>query len=134
VVEEGVETIDLLPTILDALGQRAPPDAQGESLIPLAQGEGEGYPRPAISSQYELAHTMRLGAWKLWVGGSGEVRLYDAEHDAGETHELSTTRPIERRFVTDALSLWMAYQSRWKKARWGVASNHLPQLAADLEQ
>jgi arylsulfatase A-like enzyme len=134
VVQEGVEAVDLLPTLVDALGGKVPADAQGESLIPLAQGEGAGYPRPAISSQYELAHSMRLGRHKLWVGGSGEVRLYDAVADPGEAHELSSERPLERRFITDALGLWMAYQTQWKKARWGVASNHKPELASDLEK
>jgi arylsulfatase A-like enzyme len=133
-VDEGVELVDLLPTITEALGLPAPTEAQGESLVGLAQGEGAGYPRPAIGSQYELAHTMRLGRWKLWVGGSGEVRLYDAVADAAEANELSAARPLERRFVTDALSLWMAYQARWHKARWGVASNHKPALPADLER
>src|SRR5439155_18905384 len=119
VVDEGVEIIDLLPTLADALGQRSPADAQGESLIPLAQGEGAGYPRPAIGSQYELAHTMRLARWKLWVGGSGDVRLFDAVADPAESHELSAERPLEKRFVSDALGMWMAYQGQWKKTRWG---------------
>jgi arylsulfatase A-like enzyme len=132
-IDEGVEIVDLLPTLAEVLGRPSPPEVQGESLVALAQGEGQGYPRPAIGSQYELAHTMRLGRWKLWVGGSGEVRLFDAASDAAESHELSAERPRERRFVTDALSLWMAYQARWHKARWGVASNHQPALADDLE-
>jgi hypothetical protein len=76
---------------------------------------------------------MRLARWKLWVGGSGEVRLYDAIADAGETRDLSTEKPVERRFVADALGLWMAYQTRWKKTRWGVASNLKPAFAADLD-
>jgi choline-sulfatase len=133
-VAEGVETVDLLPTIVDALGLPPIAGAQGESLIALAQGEGQGYPRPAISSQYELAHTMRLGAWKLWVGGSGEVKLINAATDPAGAKELSNDRPFERRFVTDALSLFMAYQSKWKKTRWGVASNHKPAFANDLEK
>src|SRR6185436_8931301 len=90
VVTEGVEIIDLLPTIADAVGGKIPADVQGESLIPLAQGEGAGYPRPAIASQYELAHSMRLGRWKLWVGGSGQTKLHDAASDPGEQQELST--------------------------------------------
>jgi arylsulfatase A-like enzyme len=132
-VAEGVEIIDLLPTIVDALGGKPPAEAQGESLVALAQGEGAGYPRPAIASQYELAHAMRLGRWKLSVFGSGEVRLFDAINDAAESKELSAERPLEKRFVTDAMGVWMAYQSQWHKARWGVASNHKPELARDLE-
>jgi arylsulfatase A-like enzyme len=133
-VTEGVEVLDVLPTIADALGTKLPPDVQGMSLVPLAQGEGAGYPRPAIASQYELAHTMRLDRWKLWVGGSGEVKLFDMVADPGALKELGPEHAVERRFVADALGLWMAYQGKWKKTRWGVASNHTPQLAADLEQ
>jgi arylsulfatase A-like enzyme len=133
-VTEGVEIIDLLPTIVDALGGKPPAEAQGESLVGLAQGgDGAGYPRPAIASQYELAHTMRLGRWKLSVFGSGEVRLFDAATDAAEAKELSAERPLERRFVTDAMGLWMAYQAQWKKSRWGVASNQKAEFARDLE-
>jgi arylsulfatase A-like enzyme len=134
VVGEGVEIVDLLPTIVDAVGGKVPQDAQGESLVPLAQGEGAGYPRPAIGSQYELAYTMRLGRWKLWVGGAGDARLFDAVGDSAESHELSVEKPYERRFVTDALGVWTAYQSKWKKSRWGVASNHKRALADDLEK
>ena len=102
-VDEGVELIDVLPTIVDALGGKPPADAQGESLVPLAQGEGAGYPRPAIARQYELAHTMRLSRWKLWVGGSGDTKLIDAANDPMGTKEVSAERPFERRFVTDAI-------------------------------
>lgn len=133
VVEEGVDTVDILPTIADALGQPIPKDVQGESLVPLAQGVGVGYPRPSIGSQYELAHTMRLGKYKLWIGGSGDLRLHDAAKDAAENNDLINSHPIERRFVTDAMGMWMAYQTRWKKTRWGVASNMKPEAANDLE-
>jgi arylsulfatase len=132
-VDEGAEVIDVLPTLVDALGGKVPEAVQGESLVGLAQGVGAGYPRPSIASQYELAHTMRLGRWKLWVGGSGAVQLVDAERDPGAKQDLAERRAIERRFVTDPLSLWMAYQGQWKKRRWGVASNLAPAFAADLE-
>jgi arylsulfatase A-like enzyme len=134
VVEEGAELVDLLPTLTDALGLPTPKEVQGESLLPLAQGQGAGYPRPAIASQYELAHTMRLGRYKLWVGGSGQVKLYDGQDDPGEQKELTAEQPIAYRFIADAMGLWMAYQGQWKKARWGVASNHKPELPADLEK
>jgi len=76
---------------------------------------------------------MRLDRWKLSVFGSGEVRLFDAVTDAAESKELSASRPLERRFVEDAMGLWMAYQSQWKKSRWGVASNQKAAFASDLE-
>jgi hypothetical protein len=61
------------------------------------------------------------------------VKLHDAVSDPGEQTELSTEKPLELRFITDAMGIWMAYQDRWKKGRWGVASNHRPELPSDLE-
>ena len=43
------------------------------------------------------------------------MRLFDAVADAAESKELSTERPYEKRFVTDAMGVWMAYQAQWKK-------------------
>ena len=101
---QRLEVLDVLPTMTDALQVPTPAAIQGESLVGLAQGIGAGYPRPAIASQYELAHTMRLGRWKLWVGGTGDSKLTDAVNDPGEAHELSAERPLQRRFVGDALT------------------------------
>jgi arylsulfatase A-like enzyme len=134
IVEEGVDTIDILPTLLDAMGKPAPPEAQGESLIPLAQGVGRGYPRPSIASQYEFAHAMRLAGWKVRVAGSGVPLLYHVDDDPYEKKDLAAERPLERRLLTDALSTFLVYQRNWKKGRWGVASNHAAALPADLEK
>ena len=133
-VEEGVETIDIVPTIADALGQPVIADAQGESLIPLAQGVGRGYPRPSIASQYEFAHAMRLAGWKARVAGTGVPSVFHVAEDPYEKKDLATERPLERRFLTDALSTFLVYQKNWKKARWGVASNASRAFADDLEK
>src|SRR5262249_27952067 len=100
---------------------------------PLANGIGRGYPRPSISSQYENWHAMRLGDWKLKAGGD-QAKLFDVKHDYYEKTDLVEKRPIERRFVTDAFATFLVYQSKWKKSRWGVASNESAQFAADLEK
>jgi arylsulfatase len=133
VVKQGVDTLSIMPTLLDALGVPIPETVQGESLLPLAQGVGAGYPRPSIASQYELAHAIRLERWKLRVGGVGRTELYDVESKEGEHKELSSSRPLEVRWLTDALSTWLTYQDRWRSTRWGVASNHTAALAEDLE-
>jgi arylsulfatase A-like enzyme len=134
IVEEGVDTIDILPTLLDAMGKPVPADMQGESLVGLAQGVGRGYPRPSIASQYEFAHAIRLAGWKVRVAGSGVPLLYHVEKDPYEKKDLAAERPLERRLLTDALSTFLVYQKDWRKTRWGVASNHAPALADDLEK
>ena len=133
VVRQGVDVLSIMPTILDALGAPIPDTVQGESLMPLAQGIGTGYPRPAIASQYELAHAVRLERWKLRIGGRGEAELWDLESKQGEHHEIAVSHPNEVRWLTDAFSTWLTYQDRWRSTRWGVASNHTAALAEDLE-
>ena len=133
-VFEGADTVDILPTILDAIGQPIPEDAQGESLIPIAQGVGRGYPRPSIGSQYEFAHAMRLADWKVRVGGSGIPLLFHVEEDPLEKTDLADKRPVERRFLTDVFSTFLVNQRNWKKTKWGVPSNLKPGFTADLEK
>jgi len=132
-VEQGVDVASLMPTILDALGAQIPEAVQSESLLPLAQGVGTGYPRPSIATQYELAHTIRLERWKLWIGGKGDIRFFDLESRAGEHREIGNKAPVPVRWLTDALSTFMTYQHSWRVLRWGVASNHKAALADDLE-
>jgi arylsulfatase A-like enzyme len=130
--DENADAVDLIPTMCDALGIPIPKDAQGESLIPVAQGALGGYPRPSFASQYEISYAMRLSRWKLFVSG-GKYALYDVVDDPGEDRDLWDARPWERRFLTDSLGYLLAYQAQWKKTRWGVASNQRPEFAADLE-
>ena len=132
-VEEGVDVASAMPTILDALGAPIPGTVQAESVLPLAQGVGTGYPRPSLATQYELAHAIRLGRFKLRVGGKGVPRVYDLKSRAGEREDIAGKRPLATRWLTDALSTFLVYQSGWRAQRWGVASNHKPALAADLE-
>ncbi len=42
VVDEPVSHVDLLPTVLEAVGQPVPETAQGRSLLPLLVGQGDG--------------------------------------------------------------------------------------------
>jgi arylsulfatase A-like enzyme len=133
-VTEGAESVDILPTLMDALGAEPAPEMQGESLIGLAQGVGRGYPRPSVASMYEDALAMRLGDWKLVVRASGAPRVYDAVKDHLERTDLAETRPLERRFLTDAMSTFLIYQKEWKKRRWGVASNQTARFAEDTDR
>ena len=132
IVEEGVDAMDILPTLADALGEPPPARAQGESLVALAQGIGRGYVRPSYASQYEYAHAMRVGSWKIWLGKDGGTRVYDLAEDPGEKAPV-TDRPIERRFMSDLLHLFLANRLRWSKRRWGVVSNMSPDAADELD-
>lgn len=123
IVDEGAEGVDVMPTVLAALGVEAPAATQGASLAALAQGIGRGWPSPSYASQYEYAHAMRIGRWKVRVGVRGLPVVGDMTVDPGETTNLAASHPIERRMLTDNLGLFLAVRTQWRKVEWGVVTN-----------
>src|SRR4029079_16811033 len=73
---EGTEIIDIVPTVSDALGVQLDAEWQGQSLIPLTQGVGAGYPRMSMTSMYEDAHGARIGPWKATIHRGAHPRAY----------------------------------------------------------
>jgi arylsulfatase A-like enzyme len=133
IVDEGAEGIDLLPTILDAIGAPAPRQAQGRSLRALSFGTERGWAEPSYASFFELGHAMRLGNWKAIVGRTGVPQVFDLAADPWEMTDVAAQHPIERRFLTDALGLFLAERKVWKKADWGVVTNMTPKAAIELD-
>ncbi len=132
-IDDGVDGVDILPTILELLEAPIPSGLQGRSLVSLARS-GDGYPSASYASQYEYAHAMRIGAWKIRVGGS--VELYDLNADSGEFSNLAgTTRAgIAEQQLADALQLFLRNRKRWRKAQWGAPNNLSLAGAAAVEK
>jgi len=130
-VPEGVEVVDIVPTIADALGVEPDPHWQGESLIPLAQGVGRGYPRLAMASHYENAHAGRMGRWKVYTSGV-TAQLYDVVGEPEEKVDRASEKPMALRLVSDALWLLRANNAAWRKSRWGNPANVGAAFAADM--
>ena len=133
-IDEGAEGVDLMPTLLDAIGAPAVDAVQGESLAALAQGVGRGWARSSYSSMYEYAHAMRIGRWKMRVGQTGVPMLGDMVADPDERVDRSSARPVERRMLTDNLGLFLALRAQWSKTRWGVPTNIAPSGAEALDR
>ena len=106
-VEEMVELVDVLPTLLDLAHLPAPPDLHGRSLVPLLRGEPGATGRSLVFSEY-LANEeamVRSDRYKLIVGNGPArrredgldaaphsapfERLYDLQADPGETTDLA---------------------------------------------
>ncbi len=132
VVEVEADGVDVLPTLLEAVGMAVPAEVQGESLLPYAADAGPTYPRSSISTHYDTIYSLRSGDWKLMLYKGGKAKLYDLASDPGEEKDLLAAKPIARRYLTDALTTFLAEQRRWKKRSWGVPTNLLPGFAKDL--
>jgi len=131
---EGTELIDVVPTVADALGVPLDPEWQGQSLVPLGQGVGAGYPRLSMSSRYEISHGARLAQWKVTVDGGTKTRVYDLAADPGEMKDISSdpAAAIGARAVLDPLWMLRAYNMEWKKSQWGNPANVTARFAQDL--
>ena len=88
---EPVQLVDLVPTLLAAVGRSAPPEADGRDLLPLlagtAHGEATAPRRTAFAQQLAggpQRAALRMGDWKLALFDR-EAR-YQPENDLLATH------------------------------------------------
>jgi len=106
-ITEQVRIVDVMPTALDLLGQKAPEAVQGRSLLPLGRGERLGL--VAISeSWYPRYHygwselkALRDGRYKLIDAPRRE--LYDLARDPGEIDDASGADAARAEALTRAL-------------------------------
>jgi choline-sulfatase len=102
VIDDQVQSIDLMPTLIALLNLPPGPGIQGVSLRPLIQQDGPRrrasysysetlYPR--IYMGWSELFAMRTDSWKLIVAPHPE--LYNLARDSGENHNLITDFPAE---------------------------------------
>jgi len=98
-------TLDVLPTLLDAVKVSYPPELAGTSLLPLARGDAKGVDRLFAQNDRNLSATWDE-RYKLVATPAGDGRrlaLYDRAADPGETRDQSRARPDELRLQTRVL-------------------------------
>jgi tetratricopeptide (TPR) repeat protein len=103
VVATPVRHVDILPTVLDALGLSVPDGLPGRSLLPVVSGRASAPPDSYLES---LSPTLTRGWAPLYGLVSGGLKyvdlplpeLYDLEADPGEKTNLASSRPgdVER--------------------------------------
>jgi arylsulfatase A-like enzyme len=97
VVDDMVEGVDILPTVLELMGVEAPSNLQGRSVADLARGRPGAVGREVVFSEYlENEEAMaRDKRYKLIVG-TGHRRRQD-----GYVNDNPTPGPYERLFDLD---------------------------------
>jgi len=92
-VDRPVGLVDVMPTILEALGIEAPEELSGESFLPTLRGDAEGAPAGSVSAFMENWRTYTDGRWKLVQRPGNRSRLYDLAADPNEENDLAEARP-----------------------------------------
>jgi len=139
VVDETVQSIDIMPTVLEWCGLRSPAEAQGQSLVPLVSPGGAPArsfkPRPAVTEKAARVSTTETprdidrleqyafvaGRYKLVhnvssANGRAEFELYDRRIDPLDLADLAANHP-------DVVRRMAAELAAWREA---AASSRLP--------
>ncbi len=103
-VEETVQHIDLLPTILTSVGLKIPNALEGRDLAAVDQADtpaadlvSSGIYSHLRLGRSPLFHSLVSGQWKLirrQRDAGWELSLFDWRQDPAETHDLATERPV----------------------------------------
>ena len=100
----NVSHIDLVPTLLDLMGESIPDHLQGESRVPVLKGDAtlskndvfiqwnrsDGHPRPGEAEVNPAMGTpwrciISADRWKLNLSAHDQCELYDLNADPNET-------------------------------------------------
>jgi arylsulfatase A-like enzyme len=108
---ELASTLDLVPTILDAVKVSYPPDLAGTSVLGVVTGgAGPGRERLFAQNDRKLSATFD-GRYKLVEmprdGGDPGRALYDRLRDRGETRDTSAQQPEAFRIARRELDLFL---------------------------
>jgi arylsulfatase A-like enzyme len=107
-VPDAVGLVDVMPTILDALGQPIPSELVGRSFLPMLQGRSDKAPRAAVSGFFRAWRTLGVGRYKLIQHGTERATLYDVHADPGEKTDLAAERPLLLAYTRGLLGLTLA--------------------------
>jgi arylsulfatase A-like enzyme len=108
-VGEVVESIDLMPTLLELAGVPVPAGVQGSSLLPLILGREKSGLHVAFSESpfFGRNRAVALGRHHLILTREGSsVELYDVVADPLEQHDLAGPRPPELEVMVGLQKGW----------------------------
>jgi hypothetical protein len=84
-ISELVSTLEVMPTILDAVGITPNPQVEGHSVLPLIASGGSGRGWVYMKGSKEK---LRTASWSLIVLGGQPLELYDLTQDPHETRNV----------------------------------------------
>ena len=113
-VGDPVQLVDLLPTVLAALGAPVPPGVQGEPLQRVTHSTvAEEHINPEFVAYYGEVYNRALrvfydGPYKLITTSRGERSLFNLAHDPGEADDLAGREPARAAAMEQRLEATMS--------------------------
>jgi len=92
-IDTHANSVDMMPTLLDFVGQPIPKGVQGVSLKPLLEGKASDDDRPAFcertQSPTNVSRMIRTPDWKYSVYAANRRELLDLKNDPCEIKNLA---------------------------------------------
>ena len=107
-VDTPVISIDILPTVLDAIGVQPPAETpfDGKSLLPLLTGQTQTHHDTIFWCKEGGQWAVRRGDWKL-RSVNGMVELFNLAEDLSETTNLADRQPEMVKTLSNAFDVWI---------------------------
>lgn len=110
-ISRQVQSIDIMPTILDIIRIKIPKEVAGVSLLPLIK-KGQYYAKYAFSEKRGCV-SIRTENWKLiYSVEENQYSLYNLKDDPEETNNLDDIEKSKFQFLKNELHKWMEKQSK----------------------
>jgi arylsulfatase A-like enzyme len=109
-IDTPVISLDILPTVLDAIGVKAPakPVFDGKSILPLLCGQTDKHHETLYWSTGDAGEwSVRRGDWKLHFT-KGKKELIDLGKDPSEQTDVASEHPEIVKQLNDAYNSWLA--------------------------
>lgn len=139
-INENVSLLDVLPTLMEFYGMKAPKDVSGRSLMPVIK-DGKGFNRPVVSSIFRFKPFEMLpgkiavikdnlkiiynekytrDSYKYFVHRPpsimSKLELYDLEKDPGERENLFSKECKERDYLFQYIKILIKEMDEAKKS------------------
>lgn len=136
-IAEPVQLIDVMPTVLDLLGLKIPDVVEGQSLLPLANGQPFHRRGAVITSRFAHSYSQQDESlpenrvdsvalmdadWKLIYrdkakeAGLPRVEFYNRRTDRGDTINVAARNPAQVDKKVTEIGKWMAAQKLIRSA------------------
>jgi arylsulfatase A-like enzyme len=115
VYDSPVLNLDVLPTVINAVGGKVEPSwkLDGVDILPHITGQISQKPHETLFWRFGEQWAVRHGDYKLVVskGGSGQPELYNIEKDRSESNDLAAKEPAKVAELTKLYKAWDAEQA-----------------------
>jgi len=118
VFSNPVISLDIVPTVLAAVGKPAKADAKldGVDLLPYLRGEKPGRPHDVLYWRLHAQQAIRSGDWKLVKQQrQGRWELYNLADDIGESKDLAEKMPEK---VKELEKAWQEWNAQLQAPKW----------------